>query len=316
MDRDMLDSLPPGVLLARDAAAAGTGCHALRRAVRAGALVRVRPGAYVRRAEWDVAQAEARHLMVVEAASRQLADPEFSHESAAAVWGLPLVGDGLGDAVHVLGPATEDGARRGLGTRAGVTRHAARPSVRVVEHAGIHVTSPADTVLAIAGARDLRRSLPVADAAVRAGLVTADELRAAARGRVGTRDVRRLRAVALLANGRSESAGESLSRARMHLDGFVQPDLQVPFVHRGVLVARVDFWWADARVVGEFDGRKKYRVDGVGDRRALEERVWAEKRREDRLRHAGFRVVRWTWQDAWQPGPLAALLRGAGVPRA
>lgn len=313
MDPELLDSLPHGVLLSRDAAAAGVGNRALRRAVRAGALVQVRPGAYVRSGEWGAAPAEARHLMAVDAASRQLAAAEFSHESAAAVWGLPLVGGSAG--VHVLGPAADDGARRGLGTRAGVTRHAARPGVRVVERDGVRVTCPLDTVLAIAGARDLRRSLPVADAAVRAGLVTADALRAAAGERAGTRDVRRIRVVARLADGRSESAGESLSRARIHLDGFVQPDLQVPFVRRGALIARVDFWWAGARVVGEFDGRKKYRVDGILDRCRLEDRVWAEKRREDRLRRSGLRVVRWTWQDAWQPGPLAALLRDAGVPR-
>jgi hypothetical protein len=34
-----------------------------------------------------------------------------------------------------------------------------------------------------------------------------------------------MRVVARLADGRAESAGESLSRARIHLDGFAQPDL-------------------------------------------------------------------------------------------
>lgn len=314
MDDDALDSLPAGVLLARDAAAAGMGRHALRRAAADGALVRVRAGAYVRGADWAAAPPEQRHLMAVVAATRQLASPVFSHESAAAVWGLPLVHAGPG--VHVLGPVREDGARLGPGNRAGVTRHAARAGVRVLERDGLRVTSPAETVLAIAAARDLRRSLPVADAAVRARLVTAAELGEAVERRAGTRGVRRMRVVARLADGRAESAGESLSRARIHLDGFAQPDLQVPMVRRGAFVARVDSWWADAGVVGEFDGRKKYRVDGVGDRRTVEDRVWEEKRREDQLRSAGLRVLRWTWADAWHPGPLSDLLRAAGVPRA
>lgn len=314
MDDALLDPLPAGVLLARDAAAAGLGRHVLRRALSSGTLAQVRPGAYVRGDEWRAAQPEDRLRLAVAAAERQLAAPVFSHESAAAVWGLPVVAGAPG--VHVLGPVAVDGSRRGLGTRGDVTRHAARADVQVVERDGVRVTGALDTVLAIAAARDLRRSLPVADAAIRAGVLTADELRAATTARSGTRAVRRLRVVAGLADGRAESAGESVSRARIHLDGFVQPGLQVPMVRRGALVARVDFWWGDVRVAGEFDGRKKYRVAGVDDRRALEDRVWAEKRREDVLRSAGLRVVRWTWQEAWHPGSLARMLSAAGVPRA
>lgn len=315
MDEDPIDCLPPGVVLARDADAAGIGRDALRRAVGSGRLVRARPGAYVRAAEWSRATPEDRHLMAVRAAARQLADPVFSHESAAAVWGLPLVAAPEG--VHVLGPVGPQHRSRGTGTRAGVTRHAARRGVEVVERAGLRVTGVVDTVLAVARSRDLRRSLAVADAAVRAGLVPASLLRQEAARLAGVPGARRARLVAGLADGRAESAGESVSRARIHLDGFAQPDLQVPFVRRGQHVARVDFWWPGAGpgVVGEFDGRKKYRVDGVDDRRSLEERVWAEKRREDRLRSAGLTVVRWTWREAWGPGPLSALLRDAGVPR-
>jgi hypothetical protein len=311
---DLLDSLPPGVILHRDAAAGGIGGHALRRALRDGSLARVRTGAYVRGAEWRTSSPEGRQLLAVRAAARQLTDPVFSHESAAAVWGLPLVEAAEG--VHVLGPPGADGSPRGTGTRAGITRHGAAAGVSVVERDGLRVTGVLDTVLAMARDRDLRRALPAADAALRAGLVTADALRAEVARRAGARGARRMRVVAALADGQAESAGESVSRARIHLDGYAQPALQVPIVRGGSTVARVDFWWRDVRVVGEFDGRRKYRVDGVGDRRALEERVWAEKRREDLVRAAGTRVVRWTWHEAWHPGPLSALLRDAGVPRA
>jgi hypothetical protein len=313
MPDDLLDLLPPDVVLARDAAAAGAGVHALRRALRGGSLVQLRPGAYARGSQWRAASPEGRQLLRVRAAGRQLADPVFSHESAAAVWGLPLVE--AGDGVHVLGPAGSDGSPRGTGTRAGVTRHAAGADVAVVDRDGLRVTGAVDTVLALARDRDLRRSLPVADAAVRAGLVTGDALRDEVARRAGTRGVRRTRVVAELADGRAESAGESVSRARIHLDGFAQPALQVPLLGPEGAVVRPDFWWPDVRVVGEFDGRRKYRVDGVDDRRAVEERLWAEKRREDRIRAAGIRVVRWTWREAWHPGPLAVLLADAGVPR-
>jgi hypothetical protein len=308
----LLSELPAGVVLTRDAEAAGIDGAMLRRAVRDGGLTRLRPGAYVRTTEWSGASAERRHRLVVAAAARQLRDPVFWLESAAVVWGLPVVAH-VG-ALHVLGGTGDAPGVHGSGTRGDVSRHAAT-DVRVVVHDGLRVSSPLDTVLAVAAARDLRSALPVADAAVRRGLVTPEALRAAAADRPATRGVRRARLVAALADGRSESPGESVSRARFHLDGFAQPRLQVPVRDRAGTFARVDFLWDDVRVVGEFDGRVKYRADGVDDTRRPEERVWAEKLREDRIRAGGVRVVRWTWREAWHPGPLAALLSRSGVPR-
>jgi hypothetical protein len=128
--------------------------------------------------------------------------------------------------------------------------------------------------------------------------------------------VRAARRVVDEADARAESPGESLSRARMIELGVPRPVLQHEVRDGRGLVGRVDFFWPERGVAGEFDGRLKYRAGGVGDRTAAEQRVWEEKRREDRLRSAGLRVVRWTWADAWHPGPLADLLRAAGVPRA
>ncbi|MBE1515658.1 hypothetical protein [Nesterenkonia halotolerans] len=113
----------------------------------------------------------------------------------------------------------------------------------------------------------------------------------------------------------SESAGESLSRVRIHELGFEQPVLQVSF-ELGSTVARVDFYWPGCGVVGEFDGKVKYlRADELSGV-SVEEVVWREKLREDALRARGLRVVRWTWEDLRRPGALEARLRAAGVPLA
>jgi very-short-patch-repair endonuclease len=56
------------------------------------------------------------------------------------------------------------------------------------------------------------------------------------------------------------------------------------------LIGRVDFLWDQYRTIGEFDGRLKY----DGERRQT---LYDEKRREDRLREAGFEVVRFGWAD-------------------
>ncbi len=54
----------------------------------------------------------------------------------------------------------------------------------------------------------------------------------------------------------------------------------------------------------EFDGRMKY---ASGDPSVL----WAEKRREDRLREAGYIVIRVTWADLKEPARIVARIRRA-----
>lgn len=63
----------------------------------------------------------------------------------------------------------------------------------------------------------------------------------------------------------------------------------------GNLVARVDFYWREQRVVGESNGLAKYSGDdGIG-------RVLYEKQRSDALTELGNRVVPWGWKDLEDP---------------
>ena len=61
-------------------------------------------------------------------------------------------------------------------------------------------------------------------------------------------------------------------------------------------------------MIGEFDGRVQYTETFGEDPRTV---LWREKRREDRLRRAGWSVVRWIWADLARPSVLAALLLDA-----
>jgi hypothetical protein len=75
--------------------------------------------------------------------------------------------------------------------------------------------------------------------------------------------VRRPRAllVAELADARSMSAGESVSRATMFRLNLPRPELQVPVEDAAGLIGVADFGWEG--VVGEFDGRRTYAVGVV-----------------------------------------------------
>lgn len=297
----------PGLIVPADLARLGYDPRALRGAEARGAVHRVRRGSYVARDVWGALDPRGQHLLKMRAAADTLADPVFSHWSAATAWGLPALGTPT-DEVHVLGRWHGGGW-----SSPGVRRHSTTGEIDVTSHAGLRVTSPAATVVDLARSQSFASGLIAADHALRALLCDEGELVAAADAAVRRSYGRVARRVVGHADARSESVGESLSRARMIELGVELPELQHEVIDGRGLVGRVDFWWARHCLVGEFDGRLKYRADGVQDPRRVEERVWAEKRREDRLRATGLRVVRWTWEEALDVARMAEVLASAGL---
>jgi hypothetical protein len=101
-------------------------------------------------------------------------------------------------------------------------------------------------------------------------------------------------------DARSESVGESVSRVRMHQDGIPAPDLQHEILGpHGEVIARVDFYWREQRLAGEFDGKVKYgRLLKPGQ--SIEDVLFDEKVREDRIRDEDHGVTRWIWPDLYR----------------
>lgn len=114
------------------------------------------------------------------------------------------------------------------------------------------------------------------------------------------------------ADARSESPGESLSRALIAELGFPAPTLQRT-VTTDAGTFRLDFCWEDQRIVGEFDGRMKYFDDELLAGQDPREVLYREKQREDALRRAGWLVVRWGWSQLRDPRELAHRLLQAGL---
>jgi hypothetical protein len=123
----------------------------------------------------------------------------------------------------------------------------------------------------------------------------------------------RIAAVLDFACADAESPGESLSRVQMMVMGFPAPELQRVFTDQRGLVGRADFYWPQARLVGEFDGLVKYSKPEFRGGRTPSEVVIDEKRREDRLRALGLGVVRWTWEDLREPALFRDVLTSAGL---
>lgn len=78
----------------------------------------------------------------------------------------------------------------------------------------------------------------------------------------------------------------SLARVAFEAVGLPAPEQQVKIYDRKGLIGVVDFLWEEQATIGEFDGRLKYTGQPNADV------LYAEKRREDRLRALGFEVVR------------------------
>jgi hypothetical protein len=269
----------------------------LRRLQREGRLVHVRRGAWARplRPATETATAESRHRLLLEAVGLQMQPgAAFSHGSAAVLHGLPVWPEVI-EHVHLTRSRTT-GGRRG---REVDVHTATLPAAQVTRVDGLPVTSLPRTVA------DLARLLPF-DQAVAAGD------RAAAAGLdfghledvLGTMEqwpgVRQARRVVNFLDGRSESAGESVTRVRFGELGLPSPIPQYEVYDLdGTLIARVDFAWPDRRTVVEFDGRIKYGALLRPGQRP-EDVVLAEKLREDALRDAGWQVVRLIWADLAQ----------------
>lgn len=255
----------------------------IRAALRAGDLVALKPGVYLRRTDVASLDDVSRHRVLARHFAAALRPGEaLSHVSAAVLLGLDVWNVDL-RRVHV--------SRASASGRRATYLHVHGTDWRdgdVVAVDGVHVTSVARTIV------DLARSLPLDEAVVAgdSGLRAEPSVRerlpdvlTAARHRTG---VSRAAAAVRLLDGRSESVGESLSRLRMTRCGLPRPELQHEVVARDGRRYRVDFFWETPGVVGEFDGAGKY-----SDRRDLV----AEKHREDALRDLGLEVVRWTWAD-------------------
>jgi hypothetical protein len=285
------------VRLTRELLADGYTHSELSAQLRAGSLTRVRRGAYDHEPEHEIG---LRHLALVEATLRLTAPSAVvSHVSAAVVHGLPVISASVGR-VQVTRADVAGGRNRGA-------LHLYAAPLRedeVVTIAGLRVTSLARTVVDLGRTQPFERAVVTGDAALQRQLSRAD-LEAclnASAGRPGVAGARR--AVTFL-DPRSESPGESLSRAALHLQHLPPPTPQYE-VRRpdGRLVGRSDFGWEEHRTLGEFDGRVKYgRLLRPGQTAA--DAVYEEKLREDALRDLDWQLVRWTFADLLTPAVIA-----------
>lgn len=246
---------------------------------------------------------ETPHLRVLAAVLAAGTGAVLSHESVAALYGLP--GFDLEPPVVSI-----PRARRAIpGVRFEQSLALPPHHCRVV--AGIPCTSVARLMFDLCGHVRPGRAARALDNALASRLVTMpavwrvlDEL--AERGRDGTVWMRTF----LMERGLQYVAPESELEARfvrlVRDASLPQPERQVDLGDADDWIGRVDFLFRDARLIVEVDGAEFH--DSLLDRRR-------DTDRDSKLVAAGWRVVRFDWNEVTErPASVVRSIRGALYP--
>jgi hypothetical protein len=266
----------------------------LRNAVRAGLLKRIRHGVYVYAAEHANLTPEQQHIVLVRSVADKLGPSvAVSHQSACAVHGLAMYEHPL-DKVHVT--RLDGSAGR---NEHGIAHHVGQVITDddIEEVNGILIVKPARAIFEASTVGSVESAIVVMDSGLHRGIVTEQELVDLTSRNWNWQGARGARYALSLADGRSESPGESRSRYLFRREGLPIPQLQVAVYDAdGQLIGYSDFGWLEYHHLGEFDGRIKY--GGIaGDPRTPQQVAFDEKRREDAMRSQMLGMSRWTWGD-------------------
>lgn len=308
----------PDFLLYRNARATGSEAE-LRRLHSSGAIVRLRSGVFLPKTPGVEIERDEAYRFQVHAAAQVLSTAQFSHDSAAVLWGLPTLGPWPKE-VHVLSARASGGRSHG-----NIRRHCVGEEEPEAEIEGLRLTSLSRTLVDASCTSRFIRAVGMVDHGLRrptegefrkqigASTPTKQELLDLVASLAPYSGSAKAIKVVEFADGRAGSLLESLSRVQFMLLGFPVPQLQVPFFDDDGFIGNADFYWPELDLIGESDGDFKY--DGAESPSGLsaEEVKKAEKAREDRMRRLVKGFVRWDWATAYDRRRLAAWVRPFGL---
>lgn len=291
--------------------ASGHNSRAIARLVQRADLVRLRRGCYARGDWWRGLDTTSRRRQLISAHALGTLTTSagafvYSHVSGASLQGLQLWK--ADERVHL----TQSGCPSPISHGRDVVAHTRSLASREMCFVdGLPCTSLERTVVDCCLMFTVRQAVILVDHAARMG-ADLGTIRAQCAALAGRNGVVALRRALELADPRSESAGESLTRELLDRIGITPPQLQ--YVVRTPLGEhRLDLAWPERKVALEFDGRTKY-----FDYRPTSDVVFAERRREKALMEQGWTFIRIEWKDLFNEvgfkyRVLRALNRGAGA---
>lgn len=209
-----------------------------------------------------------------------------SHRSAAVLWGLLTLAKEVDVTVAGRNPGMKPGLR--------IHRAAALRRTDVRGREGLRLTSPARTIYDLASTEPLRQVEQALEEAIVRRITSELEIRLVMErygNRPGSAAIRTI-LESQQGSGFTRSAAERALLELITAAGLPSPEKNV---RMGALV--VDFLWRAEHVVAEVDGYQFH-----GHRAAFER----DRRRDQKLRAAGFTVIRITWR-ALQAEPFGVV---------
>lgn len=271
-----------GVVTRRQALALGMTDRMIEHRVSEGAWVRIKPGTFFLFGHATTLEAQL-------AAATSALPAVVSHESAAELHDLPWVPRGRA-VVSVPSRCTY----RFPGVR--VHQLTDLREEFITEVIQLPVTTIPRTIVDLAAVLSERRLERVVEESVLGGKVGFEDVMqvfslVARRGKPGVRRLRRV----LEARGKDLALSESVLEARLFEllveAGLPEPVRQHPLPWRTSAAGRVDLAYPEARLLIEADGRRWHATVGAFE---------ADRRRDNLALLAGWRVLRFSWEDVME----------------
>lgn len=235
----------------------------------------------------------------------------ISHVTAAEILGLPLP-RGLRHAVHSTVHLTiPPGTRQRLGPRVRVHR---RRTTATIRPRGLLMPCPLDLLCGLAGMLGPLALIQVCDALVsdsaKPPIIPLTRLRTQVAAASSLTGITKVRVAVAASRERVESPKETELRLLLLRHGFAEPEINLPLRLSdgggGTRGFRLDLAYPLLRIAIEYDG----------DAHRTDRSQWTKDRRKDDMLHeAGWRVVRVTQPDLDTPKDLLTRLTALGAPR-
>lgn len=288
----------------------------LRTLIAGGEWTRIAPGSFTATPAWHAMTHRDQHrVRVLESLRRMRPGSTISHASAAALWGIDLLGVWPAR-VEVTIPRASGGRSSGL-----IVRHTATGGMPQSVAFGAHrVTTPAQTALDLARCLPHVKGVAAVDQALwnrRPGgaLATRIDILSLWERALHRCNVRARRAIDF-ASPDAMNPRESQSRVLLAQLGFPTPRLQEHRILRTGREVFGDFSFPEHDHWAELDGRGKYLSPEFGAHRSPDQIVIDEKNRENEIRREVRGFSRWEPADLDQPRRLYDILTGDGLPSA
>ena len=281
-----------GIFSRAEALDCGETDFSLGEARRAGLIVRLRRGMYAPADIYAECDDSGKHLLHARAAvAAQRGQVALTGGSAAALYGFALYQQDL-SMVHIVRLDQGSSRRHAMTNHHIVLRDIEQD---IVQRDGLLTVRPARAVWEVACRSSLEAGVVTADSALRLQPTLSAALAELQERFTYYPGSRQGRAAIGLADPRSESPGESVTRVQFLRYGIPTPELQYRVVNGwGDVLGISDFGWVEYRHLGEFDGKVKYqKLLRPGE--TPSDCVVREKRREDLMRAEDHGMSRFVW---------------------